>query len=251
MSSYRIGTITGSQAGLSVTALIQEVEWATSVTEVNRQTAAGDIYASDLINPRAEVKIRAVVPREYANIPAAGGSITVNGCSFGAGSMSLNMDGTSGQSFQISGSRVVASNESTATLEITGYAYLEAPGSASFDWILTDEQYGDEYRADLKVVWDGTKLVYVDTSYRRTTSTMTWRKMIGANEAAPHAPNPGGLSPTGWSQSTGRANRWVCLDSGASRPYLLNGEIVKEARVTWQMVSSWEAYTPEDSSSSS
>lgn len=251
MATYRIGTITGTQAGLTVTAIVQEVEWLTSATEKNHQLPSGAIYASNLINPRGEVKISAVVPRQYANIPAAGGLITVRGCAMGNGLMSLDLDGTSGQSFQISGSRVVTSNRSTATLEITGYAYLEAPGSASFDWILTDEQYGDEYRADLQVVWDGTKLVYVDTSYRRTTSTMTWRKMIRANEAAPHAPNPGGLSPTGWSQSTGRANRWVCLDSGASRPYLLNGEIVKEARVTWQMVSSWEAYTPEDSSSSS
>lgn len=250
MSSYRIGTITGSQAGLSVTALIQEIEWGTSATELNRQTVPGAIYTSNLINPRAEAKIRAVVPRKYASIPAAGGNITIRGCSFGVGSMSLNMDGNSGQTFQISTSRVVATNQQSATLEIAAYFFIDAPGSASFDWILTDEQACDEYRAELGVAWDGTQLVRTDISYRRTTTTKTWRKMIGANDSAPVRPNPGGLYPTGWTARSGRADRWVCIDSGASRPYMLNGEIRKEARVTWQMVSAWEQYTPDDASES-
>ena len=245
MATYRIGTITGTQAGLTVTAIVQEVEWLTSATEVNHQLPTGAIYASNLINPRGEVKIHAVVPRQYANIPAAGALITVKGCSMGNGLMSLNIDGTSGQAFQISGARVVASNESTATLEITGYAYLEAPGSASFEWILTDEQYGDEYRNSVSFANpDPDKYVIAMNivTQRRITTTKTWRKAIGAAAASPGIVNPGSLSPVGWSPSDGRIGRWVCIDAGCSRPYFLNGQIVKEAFVTWQLVSAWEIF---------
>ena len=246
MATYRIGTITGTQAGLTVTAIVQEVEWSTSATEVNHQVPSGAIYASNLINLRGEVKIRAVVPRQYSDIPAAGGLITVRGCTMGNGLMSFDLDGTSGQSFQISGSRVVASNNSTATLEITGYAYLEAPGSASFDWILTDEHPAeDEYKNTIKFSNpDPTKYAFAITfvTMRRTTQTLTWRKAIPADDPAPVRPNPGRLSPTGWDTTHGRVGRWVCIDGGCSRPYFLNGEIVKEAFVTWQYVSDWAPY---------
>lgn len=250
MATYRIGTITGTQAGLSVTAIVQEVEWSTSATEKNHQLPTGAIYASNLINPRGEVKISAVVPRQYANIPAAGGMITVSGCTMGNGLMSLDLDGTSGQSFTISGSRVVASNKSTATLEITGYAYLEADasdsGSASFEWILTDEHPAeDEYKNTVSFKNpDPTRYAFAISivTMRRTTQTKTWRKAIPADQAAPVRPNPGNLSPTGWDATNGRVGRWVCIDGGCSRPYFLNGEIVKETWVTWQMVSDWEQY---------
>ena len=225
MATYRIGTITGTQAGLSVIAIVQDVEWATSATEKNHQLPTGAIYASNLINPRGEVKISAVVPRQYANIPAAGGLITVKGCTMANGTMSLDLDGNSGQSFQISGSRVVASNKSTATLEITGYAYLEAPGSASFDWILTDDQEAYDY---MFVAAVGIKYYY------RSTHTMTWRKAIPADGTSPGQANPGELSPTGMG-----VGQWTCLDAGTSRPYYLNGETVKECWVTWRMRGSW------------
>lgn len=245
MPSYRIGTITGTQAGLSVTAIVQDVEWLTSATEVNHQVPSGAIYASNLINPRGEVKISAVVPRQYSNIPAAGGMITVKGCSMGNGLMSLNLDGTSGQSFQISGSRVVASNQATATLEITGYAYLKAPGSASFDWILTDEQSGYEYTTVYGVVAgaDG-KPTYDVARMFRSTNTMTWRKAIAADAASPGQANPGNLSPVGV-----EGGQWSCIDAGCSRPYYLNGQLVKDAFVTWRMVSVWTKINDDDSSS--
>ena len=225
MATYRIGTITGTQAGLSVIAIVQDVEWATSATEFNRQTAAGGIYASDLINPRGEVKIRAVVPRKYANIPAAGGTITVNGCQFGSGTMSLDLDGNSGETFQISSSRVVASNQATTTLEITGYIYVGATGSTTFSWELTDDQEAYDYRFVAAV---GVNYYY------RSTHTMTWRKAIPVSDTSPGRVNPGNLSPTGM-----LANEWACIDAGTSRPYFLNGAVVKECWVTWRMFTTW------------
>lgn len=208
MATYRIGTITGTQAGLSATALVQSVEWVSSASEINRATETGKIYASDLINPRAEVKITAVIPSDYSAVPAAGGAISVGGAIY-----------------KISSVRKVSSNTATTTLEISGYVYSEATGSHAFDWILTDDQEAYDYRFVAAV---GVNYYY------RSTHTMTWRKAIPVSDTSPGRVNPGNLSPTGM-----LANEWACIDAGTSRPYFLNGAVVKECWVTWRMFTTW------------
>lgn len=246
-TSYAVGTITGAQAGLSTLAIIENVEWESSIDRIDRREVSGEVYKTDFQSPLAEVRITARVPRQYSNIPAAGGSITVKGGSFGDGAMSLDLDSQgAGMSFHIADARVVSSNNDTATVEIEGFRYLREKASTTYDWILTDEHPAeDEYKNTIKFSNpDPTKYAFAITfvTMRRTTQTKTWRKAIPADQAAPVRPNPGNLSPTGWDTTHGRVGRWVCIDGGCSRPYFLNGEIVKEAFVTWQYVSDWAPY---------
>lgn len=228
-TTYRVGTITGPQAGLSATCLVQSVEWISSGTERNQQTESGEVYLSSVYNIRSEVKITAVVPNQYSGLPAAGASIAV-----------------SGATYRISSSRKVSSNRSATTLEITGYLYPGASGSHAFAWILTDEQSGYEYTTLYGVVWDDAtgSPAYSVRRMGRSTNARTWRTAISADAASPGMVNPGNLSPVG-----SKAGQWSCIDAGTSRSYFLNGQLLKEAFVTWQMVSAWEEIDDDSSSS--
>ena len=229
MPDYRIGTLSSTELGLNTKCIVQNVSWHLEADFDPNLNSRGDVMGVDRRNDRCDLAASVVIPLE-TTIPVPGWQLRVSGLSLG-GRVSPYVS-TSG--FTVKTIDVVFANKDTRTLSLTGFCYYNTPAPDEGGFVLTDENFTEEY--------DHPVFGFTVYSLHRTVETRTYRRLIPPNQSA----------PTGWGAMTGNnvgpissgsqtgviVNRWICIDRGTARAYIQTG--AKEYWETWQRTGAWE-----------
>lgn len=133
MADYLVGTISATNLGISVSCLVQSLNWNFAYDESETRDEKGNVLIYQQYNHRAEGSVTARIPYGV-QIPAQGASITIKGISLpsysaaGVPTGGYTLDNTpsgDGVSFAITDASINTSNTEVAEWSLTVRRYLE------------------------------------------------------------------------------------------------------------------------------
>lgn len=133
MSEYKVGTLSGTNMGITVPCLVQSLNWQFAQDESETRDHNGNVAVYQQYNHRAEGSCTARVPLGVS-IPAEGASITIQGITLPAYSAAgvptggYTLDTTpsgDGVTFVISDASINTQNTEVAEWSFTVRRYLE------------------------------------------------------------------------------------------------------------------------------
>lgn len=133
MADYLVGTISATNLGLTVSCLVQSLNWNFAYDESETRDENGNVVIYQQYNHRAEGSVTARIPYGV-QIPAQGASITIKGISLpsysaaGVPTGGYTLDSTpsgTGVTFVISDASINTQNTEVAEWSFTVRRYLE------------------------------------------------------------------------------------------------------------------------------
>ena len=229
MPDFRIGTLSSKELGLNTKCVVQNVSWHLEADFDPNLNSRGDVMGVDQRNDRCDLAASVVIP-SVASIPVPGWQLRVIGLSLGGRVSPL----VSTSGFTVKTIDVVFSNKDSRTLSLTGFCYYNTPAPDEGGFVLTDENFAEEYKQ--------TTIGFNIYSLHRTVATRTYRSLLPPSQPSPTS--AGAMSgidvgPVSSGPTTGSiVDRWICIDRGTARAYVQTG--AKEYWETWQRASAWQ-----------
>lgn len=133
MADYLVGTISATNLGITVSCLVQSINWTFAHDEAETRDENGNVLVYQQYNHRAEGSVTARIPRGV-QIPAAGATLSIKGISLpaysaagvptGGYTLETTPSGT-GVDFAITDASINTTNTEVAEWTLTVRRYLE------------------------------------------------------------------------------------------------------------------------------